>query len=68
MLKLGDKMNDNFEKIGFIGLGSMGKHMAKNLLLNSVPLVVYDKNKLILNEFKKLGAETVENPFLISKY
>ena len=22
-------MNDNFEKIGFIGLGSMGKHMAK---------------------------------------
>ena len=41
--------------------------MAKNLLLNSVPLVVYDKNKLILNEFKKLGEETVENPFLISE-
>ena len=60
-------MNDNFEKIGFIGLGSMGKHMAKNLLLNSFPLVVYDKDKSMLNEFEKLGAESVENPCHISE-
>lgn len=28
--------------VGFIGLGNMGGHMAKNLLKKSYPVIVYD--------------------------
>jgi 3-hydroxyisobutyrate dehydrogenase len=31
-------------KVGFIGLGTMGQHMARNLLKSGVQLLVFDKN------------------------
>lgn len=42
---------------GFIGLGIMGKPMAKNLLKSKCPLMVYDINPSAVNEMKKEGAQ-----------
>lgn len=49
-------------KIGFIGLGIMGKPMAKNLIKAGYKLIVLDINKNVVEEFKALGAETAETP------
>lgn len=45
-------------KIGFIGLGIMGKPMAKNLIKAGYDLVVYDIKKEPMEELKAAGAET----------
>lgn len=42
--------------IGFIGLGIMGKPMAKNLLLAGTELLVNDINPAAMEELKALGA------------
>lgn len=44
-------------KIGFIGLGIMGKPMAKNLVKAGHNLVVLDLNKDAVDELKLMGAE-----------
>jgi 2-hydroxy-3-oxopropionate reductase len=44
-------------KIGFIGLGIMGKPMAKNLLKAGHQLVVYDVNPEPVKELATAGAE-----------
>ena len=44
-------------KIGFIGLGIMGKPMAKNLLKAGYELVVLDRNKPAMEEVIVLGAK-----------
>jgi 2-hydroxy-3-oxopropionate reductase len=44
------------KKIGFIGLGIMGKPMAKNLLKAGYSLVVYDTNPEAVKEILALGA------------
>jgi 2-hydroxy-3-oxopropionate reductase len=45
-------------KIGFIGLGIMGKPMAKNLIKAGYELVVNDLNKASVEELIAAGAET----------
>lgn len=45
-------------KVGFIGLGIMGRPMAKNLLKKGYELVVNTHNDEIMAEFKALNAET----------
>ncbi len=42
--------------IGFIGLGIMGKPMAKNLLKAGYSLVVFDLNKAVIEELVQSGA------------
>lgn len=49
-------------KIGFIGLGIMGKPMAKNLMKAGYNLVVYDINKEPVKELVSLGAEEGFSP------
>ena len=44
-------------KIGFIGLGIMGKPMARNLIKNGYSLVVNDVNESAQNELMQIGAE-----------
>ncbi len=46
------------KKIGFIGLGIMGKPMSKNLLKAGYSLIVYDINKDAVKDVAKAGAET----------
>ena len=43
-------------RIGFIGLGIMGKPMAKNLLKAGYDLLVYDINKDAVKEVVGAGA------------
>lgn len=43
--------------IGFIGLGIMGKPMARNLLKAGYPLVVYNRSRGALEELSKDGAQ-----------
>ena len=48
-------------KIGFIGLGIMGKPMAKNLLKAGYELIVLDKNLEVVEELVALGADSAKN-------
>ncbi|MDM7323664.1 MAG: 2-hydroxy-3-oxopropionate reductase [Thermus sp.] len=50
------------ERIGFIGLGIMGKPMAKNLLKAGYPLIIYARNPQVVEEFSKLGAQVAPGP------
>lgn len=43
------------KKIGFIGLGIMGKPMAENLLKAGYPLIVYDINPEAVKDLVKAG-------------
>ena len=44
------------KKIGFIGLGAMGRHMAKNLIKGGYELTVYDLIPEAVEEAASLGA------------
>jgi len=49
-------------KIGFIGLGIMGKPMAKNLIKAGYSLVVYDLVQQAMAELWNAGAEAASSP------
>lgn len=44
------------KKVGFVGLGTVGRHMAINLLKGKYDLTVYDCNAEAVKELTKLGA------------
>jgi 2-hydroxy-3-oxopropionate reductase len=48
-------------KIGFIGLGIMGKPMSKNLVKKGYDLVVNDRNQAAVAELVALGAESANS-------
>src|SRR5680860_589937 len=50
------------EKIGFIGVGIMGKPMCKNLIDFGYKLVVYDFNEEALNEVVEYGVKKGNSP------
>jgi len=50
------------ENIGFIGLGIMGRPMAKNLLKAGYPLVVHDLNQDAVKELVNSGAREGNSP------
>lgn len=49
-------------KIGFIGLGIMGKPMSKNLVKAGYDVVVYNRSKSSVEELVSLGAEAADTP------
>jgi 3-hydroxyisobutyrate dehydrogenase len=49
------------KEIGFIGLGTVGKHMAANLMKGNYRLTVYDRNPSEVSELVNLGARAGEN-------
>jgi 4-hydroxybutyrate dehydrogenase/sulfolactaldehyde 3-reductase len=49
------------ERVGFIGLGNMGKPMASNLARKGFPLVVFDINPAPLAQLEALGARVAAN-------
>ena len=51
-----------FMKIGFIGLGIMGKPMAKNLLKAGKSVVVFDVARAPVEEVVRAGAEAAVSP------
>ena len=48
----------DFKKTGFIGLGIMGKPMAKHLVKAGIDLTVYDLNQAAVDELVKDGAKS----------
>lgn len=54
-------------KIGFIGLGIMGKPMSKNLLKAGHDLVVLDRNATAVEELGSLGATVAANPKAVAE-
>jgi 2-hydroxy-3-oxopropionate reductase len=50
------------ETIGFIGLGIMGKPMARNLLRAGFPLVVQHRYQAVTDEFLAAGARAAARP------
>lgn len=55
-------------KVGFIGLGIMGRPMAKNLIKHGHTLVVNDRNKEVIDEFIALGATSASNAAEIASH
>jgi 2-hydroxy-3-oxopropionate reductase len=50
------------DTIGFIGLGIMGKPMARNVLKAGYPLVVHNRSRAAVNELAAEGARPAANP------
>lgn len=50
------------KRIGFIGLGTMGKPMAANLILHGYPVTVYNRTSEKADELALLGAEVALTP------
>ena len=48
--------------IGFIGLGIMGKPMARNLIKAGYPLVVHNRSRGVVEELSKERAQTATSP------
>ncbi|MAC09118.1 MAG: 3-hydroxyisobutyrate dehydrogenase [Rhodobiaceae bacterium] len=49
-------------KIGFIGLGNVGRKLAGSLIRNNFDVTVRDIDENLTNEFKKLGCKVVKSP------
>ena len=50
------------EHIGFIGLGNMGKPMARNLVAAGFPVTVFDRDPVPLSELEQCGASVAASP------
>ena len=55
------------ERIGFIGLGIMGKPMARNLLKAGYPLVVHNRSRGPVDELTREGATPAWSPAEVAK-
>ncbi len=49
-------------RVGYIGLGLMGKSMAKNILRAGFPLVVHNRSRAAVVELTAEGAQSAETP------
>ena len=49
-------------RIGFIGLGTMGRPMVRNLLKAGFPVTVYGRRKLVVDELMGEGASSAGSP------
>jgi len=49
-------------EVGFIGLGNMGAHMARNLIKKGHKLSVYDLNPAVVDSLVSLGAKKASRP------
>lgn len=59
-------MSDN--SVGFIGLGAMGFPMAKNLIKNKIPIVVFDIDEAKCASIKELGAHVATSPADVARH
>lgn len=50
------------QRIGYIGLGLMGKSIARNLLKGGYPLTVYNRSRPAIDELVAEGAVAAESP------
>jgi len=50
------------ERIGFIGLGLMGRPMARHLLTAGYPLTVFNRSRPAIDELASIGARAAHSP------
>jgi len=55
------------QRVGLIGLGSMGRGIGKNLIKHGFPLTVFDANLAAVEPLQILGAEAVETPRAVAE-
>ena len=55
-------------KVGFIGLGIMGKPMVINLIKNDIEVYFYARKKQIIDEISSIGGKYTPDPSDISKF
>ena len=55
------------QRVGLIGLGSMGRGIGKNLIEHGFPLTVFDANLAAAEPLQVLGAEAVETPRAVAE-
>ncbi len=55
------------KKVGFVGLGTVGRHMAINLLKGNYDLTVFDSNAETVGELVKLGANGADTAIEATK-
>ncbi|CAK9806162.1 3-hydroxyisobutyrate dehydrogenase, mitochondrial [Anthophora quadrimaculata] len=56
-----------FSQVGFVGLGNMGGHMARNLLKKGYKLTVFDVNESAVLNLTAIGADRASNPADLAK-
>ncbi len=54
-------------KVGYIGLGLMGKSIARNILKAGFPLVVHNRSRAAVDELAAEGAVTASNPAEVAR-
>ncbi len=59
--------SDDVKRIGFIGLGRMGRPIAENLLRKGFPVAIFARKIQVQEEMKALGAKVVLSPDLLAK-
>jgi 2-hydroxy-3-oxopropionate reductase len=59
--ELESKMSETL-KIGYIGLGLMGKSIARNILKAGFPLVVHNRSRGVVEELVAEGADSASSP------
>jgi 2-hydroxy-3-oxopropionate reductase len=53
-------------KVGYIGLGLMGKSMARNILKAGFPLIVHNRSKEAVHELTAEGAQPADSPAMVA--
>ena len=54
-------------KVGYIGLGLMGKSMARNIMKAGFPLVVHNRSRASVDELAKEGATPASSPVEVAR-
>jgi len=57
-----ESSNTQMARLGFIGMGRMGSHMAQRLLANGYRLTVYDRTREKAQALESLGAVVADTP------
>ena len=61
-LQVIDMPTEKNDTVGFVGLGSMGLPMAKNILKAGYPLIVWNRTAQRTESLKQMGAQVAPNP------
>ncbi len=59
--------HESAERIGFIGLGIMGRPMARNLIDAGYPLVVWNRSRPGIEALAEAGAEEADSPRAVAE-
>ncbi|XP_010529357.1 PREDICTED: probable 3-hydroxyisobutyrate dehydrogenase, mitochondrial isoform X2 [Tarenaya hassleriana] len=59
--------SNQFQNVGFIGLGNMGSRMANNLIKAGYKVTIHDINRDALKVFSEMGVSTKQTPYEVAE-